>query len=39
MGLDEKLYLLDRSKLKSVVREPKSLMPTDYDKRLSKDRV
>jgi cytochrome c oxidase cbb3-type subunit III len=36
MGLDEKLYLLDRSKLKSVVREPKGLMPTDYDKRLSK---
>jgi putative heme-binding domain-containing protein len=36
MGLDEKLYLLDRAKLKSVVREPKGLMPTDYDKRLSK---
>jgi hypothetical protein len=36
MGLDEKLYLLDRSKLKSVVREAKGLMPTDYDKRLSK---
>ncbi len=36
MGLDQKLYLLDRAKLKSVVREPKSLMPTDYDKRLSK---
>lgn len=36
MGLDEKLYLLDRARLKSVVREPKSLMPTDYDKRLSK---
>ena len=36
MGLDQKLYLLDRSKLKSVVYEPKGLMPTDYDKRLSK---
>ena len=33
MGLD---HLFDRSKVKSVVREPKSLMPTDYDKRLSK---
>jgi putative heme-binding domain-containing protein len=36
LGLDEKLYLLERGKLKSVVYEPKSLMPTDYDKRLSK---
>jgi hypothetical protein len=36
MGLDQQLYLLDRSKLKSVVYEPKGLMPTDYDKRLSK---
>jgi hypothetical protein len=36
MGLDQQLHLLDRSKLKSVVYEPKSLMPTDYDKRLSK---
>ena len=37
MGLDEHLYLLDRAKLKSIVHEQKSLMPTDYDKRLSKD--
>lgn len=36
MGLDQHLYLLDRSKLKNVAYEQKSLMPTDYDKRLSK---
>jgi putative heme-binding domain-containing protein len=35
MGLDQTLHLLDRAKLKSVVYEPKGLMPTDYDKRLS----
>ena len=27
--------LLDRAKLKDVYYEPKSLMPTDYDKRLT----
>jgi putative heme-binding domain-containing protein len=37
MGLDEQLYLLDRAKLKALVYEPNSLMPTDYDKRLGKD--
>ena len=36
MGLDEKLYLLDRTKLKAVVYEEKRLMPADYDKRLTK---
>jgi len=36
MGLDEQLYLLDRAKLKTIIYESKSLMPTDYDKRLSK---
>jgi putative heme-binding domain-containing protein len=36
MGLDEQLYLLDRANLKTIVYETKSLMPTDYDKRLSK---
>ena len=35
MGLDEQLHLYDRSKVK-VVYEPKGLMPTDYDKKLSK---
>ncbi|HEX3753863.1 MAG TPA: c-type cytochrome [Rhizomicrobium sp.] len=37
MGLDQKLYLLDRAKLKSIVFEKNSLMPTDYDKRLTPD--
>lgn len=37
MGLDQKLHLYDRSKVKTIVHEPKSLMPSDYDKRLSKD--
>ena len=37
MGLDQHLHLYDRAKLKSVVYEQTSLMPTDYDKRLSKD--
>jgi putative heme-binding domain-containing protein len=36
LGLDQKLYLLDRRKLKDTVYEPNSLMPSDYDKRLSK---
>jgi putative heme-binding domain-containing protein len=36
MGLDQQLYLLDRAKLKTIIYEPKSLMPSDYDKRLSK---
>ena len=36
MGLDEQLHLFDRSKVK-VTYESKSLMPSDYDKKLSKD--
>ncbi len=36
MGLDQMLHLFDRSRVK-VVYEPRSLMPSDYDKRLSKD--
>jgi putative heme-binding domain-containing protein len=36
MGLDQQLYLFDRAKLKTVIYEPKSLMPSDYDRRLSK---
>jgi putative heme-binding domain-containing protein len=35
LGLDQQLYLLDRARLKSISYEPKSLMPSDYDKRLS----
>ena len=34
-GTDNQLHLLDRAKLKEVYYEPKSLMPTDYDKRLT----
>jgi cytochrome c oxidase cbb3-type subunit III len=36
IGLDQQLHLFERAKLKTVVYEPGSLMPTDYDKRLSK---
>jgi hypothetical protein len=36
IGLDQQLHLFERAKLKAVVYEPGSLMPTDYDKRLSK---
>jgi cytochrome c oxidase cbb3-type subunit 3 len=36
IGLDQQLYLFDRARLKSVAYEAKGLMPTDYDKRLSK---
>jgi len=34
-GTDNQLHLLDRTKLKEVYYEPKSVMPTDYDKRLT----
>ena len=34
-GSDNQLYLLDRDKLKEVYYVPKSLMPTDFDKRLT----
>lgn len=37
MGLDQQLHLFNRGRLKSVVYEQESLMPSDYDKRLSKD--
>jgi len=37
IGNDNQLHLLDRAKLRRVVVEPKSLMPTDYDKRLAAD--
>jgi len=35
IGNDQQLHLFDRTKLKRVVIDPKSLMPTDYDKRLT----
>jgi putative heme-binding domain-containing protein len=37
VGLDEKFYSFDRSALSSVTIKPGSIMPTDYDKRLSPD--
>jgi putative heme-binding domain-containing protein len=36
MGDDNQLHLLDRSQVQSVANKP-PLMPTDYDKRLTKD--
>jgi putative heme-binding domain-containing protein len=38
MGLDNQLHMIDRQKAK-VVYESKSLMPTDYDKRLTPDEL
>jgi putative heme-binding domain-containing protein len=35
MSRDEKLHLLKRAGLKDIFYDPKSLMPTDYDKRLT----
>jgi putative heme-binding domain-containing protein len=35
LGRDEKLHLLKRAAVKEVFYEPKSLMPSDYDKRLT----
>ena len=35
IGNDNKLHLFERSNLLRVVVEPRSLMPTDYDKRLT----
>jgi mono/diheme cytochrome c family protein len=37
IGNDQQLHLFDRAKLRRVVVDPKSLMPTDYDKRLTAD--
>jgi len=36
MGTDDQLHMFDRAKVK-VVYETKTLMPTDYDKRLARD--
>jgi cytochrome c oxidase cbb3-type subunit III len=36
MGDDNQLHLLDRSQVKAVANKP-ALMPTDYDKRLTKE--
>jgi len=37
LGSDNALHLFARDRLREVVYEPKSLMPTDYDKRLTPD--
>jgi putative heme-binding domain-containing protein len=37
IGNDNQLHLFDRAKLRRVVVDPKSLMPTDFDKRLTSD--
>jgi cytochrome c oxidase cbb3-type subunit III len=37
IGTDNQLHLFDRAKLLRAVVEPRSLMPTDYDKRLTPD--
>jgi cytochrome c oxidase cbb3-type subunit III len=37
MGNDQRLHSFDRARLRRVGIEPKSLMPTDYDKRLTPD--
>ena len=36
IGYDNELHLLDRADIKTVTKNP-ALMPTDYDKRLTKD--
>ena len=35
LGSDSELHMFARDELRQVVHEPKSLMPTDYDKRLT----
>jgi cytochrome c oxidase cbb3-type subunit 3 len=35
IGNDQRLHAFDRARLRRVDIEPKSLMPTDYDKRLA----
>jgi hypothetical protein len=37
IGSDNQLHSFDRAKLRRVVVEPRSLMPTDYDKRLTSE--
>jgi hypothetical protein len=37
IGNDQQLHLFDRATLRRVVVDPKSLMPTDYDRRLTAD--
>jgi putative heme-binding domain-containing protein len=37
LGSDQRLHTFDRSEVRSITHKAKSLMPTDYDKRLSTD--
>ena len=37
IGNDQQLHLFDKAKLRKVAIEPRSQMPTDYDKRLTPD--
>jgi cytochrome c oxidase cbb3-type subunit 3 len=37
LGSDQHLHSLDRARMRTIVVQPKSLMPTDYDKRLAPD--
>ena len=37
IGDDDSLHLIDRADIRTMTISPKSRMPTDYDKRLSKD--
>jgi mono/diheme cytochrome c family protein len=37
LGSDERLHTFDRAKLRSMTRAARSIMPTDYDKRLAPD--
>ena len=37
IGNDQQLHLFDKAKLRKVAVEPRSQMPTDYDKRLTPD--
>jgi len=39
MGADNQLHLFVKSELREFVYEPNSLMPTDYDKRLSPEEL
>lgn len=37
LGYDNALHMFTRDQVREVIVEPKSLMPTDYDKRLTPD--
>jgi hypothetical protein len=39
LGTDQKVHLLLRSEISELTYEEKSLMPADFDKKLSKDEL